>query len=165
MDRTDPNPGGSAGPGPEGRTTQVKAEIYKLMLHEEGAFLPHQDSEKADEIFVTTFVMNLYRYDIEKLSLALSYVIVPEYLTFAEGIKIDDDAIFVQDDPFCDGQKGKRTQTQDHNFFIFLMMPHSHFSKVEKTQDFVLHGDRLRQMSGYFASFPEWPKRFELVTY
>jgi len=31
--------------------TQVKAEIYKLMLHEEGAFLPHQDSEKADEIF------------------------------------------------------------------------------------------------------------------
>ena len=44
------------------------------------------------------------------------------------------------------------------------MMPHGHFSKVEKTQDFVLHGDRLRQMSGYFASFPEWPKRFELVT-
>jgi hypothetical protein len=41
---------------------------------------------------------------------------------------------------------------------------HGHFSKVEKTQDFVLHGDRLRQMSGYFASFPEWPKRFELVT-
>jgi hypothetical protein len=37
MDRTDPNPGGSAGPGPEGRTTQAKAEIYKLMLHEEGA--------------------------------------------------------------------------------------------------------------------------------
>ncbi|KAN0075136.1 hypothetical protein V8E54_007747 [Elaphomyces granulatus] len=54
MDRTDPNPGGSAGPGPEGRTTQVKAEIYKLMLHEEGAFLPHQDSEKADEIFGIT---------------------------------------------------------------------------------------------------------------
>jgi hypothetical protein len=44
----------SAGPGPEGRTTQVKAEIYKLMLHEEGAFLPHQDSEKADEIFGIT---------------------------------------------------------------------------------------------------------------
>jgi hypothetical protein len=40
----------SAGPGPEG---QVKAEIYKLMLHEEGAFLPHQDS-KADEIFGIT---------------------------------------------------------------------------------------------------------------
>ncbi|KAN0077863.1 hypothetical protein V8E54_006167 [Elaphomyces granulatus] len=32
----------------------VKAEIYKLMLHEEGAFLPHQDSEKADEIFGIT---------------------------------------------------------------------------------------------------------------
>jgi hypothetical protein len=30
--RTDPNPGGSAGPGPEGRMTQVKAETYKLML-------------------------------------------------------------------------------------------------------------------------------------
>ncbi|KAN0084816.1 hypothetical protein V8E54_001283 [Elaphomyces granulatus] len=49
-------------------------------------------------------------------------------------------------------------------FLHFLMMPHGHFSKVEKTQDFVLHGDRLRQMAGYFASFPEWPKRFELVT-
>jgi hypothetical protein len=59
-------------------------------------------------------------YDIEKLSLALSYVIEPEYLTFAEGIKIDDNAIFVQDDPFYNGQKGKRIQTQDHNFFIFF---------------------------------------------
>jgi hypothetical protein len=44
------------------------------------------------------------------------------------------------------------------------MMPHGHFSKVEKTQDFVLHGNQLRQMSGYFASFTEWSKRFELVT-
>ncbi|KAN0077588.1 hypothetical protein V8E54_005892 [Elaphomyces granulatus] len=41
-------------------------------------------------------------YDIEKLSFALSYVVEPGYLTFAEGIKIDDDAIFVQNDPFCD---------------------------------------------------------------
>jgi WD40 repeat protein len=40
----------------------------------------------------------------------------------------------------------------------------SYFSKVEKTQDFVLHGNQLRQMSGYFASFTEWSKRFELVT-
>ena len=45
--------------------------------------------------------------------------------------------------------------------FHFSMMPHGHFSKVEKTQDFVLHGDQLRQMS---ASFTEWSKRFELVT-
>jgi hypothetical protein len=43
--------------------------------------------------------------------------------------------------------------------FRFLMMPHGHFSKVEKTQDFVLHGDQLRQMSGYFVSFTEWSKR------
>jgi hypothetical protein len=63
--------------------------------------------------------MNLYRYDIEKLSLALSYVIVPEYLTFAEGIKINDDAIFVQDDPFCDGQKGKRTDTRSQFLHFF----------------------------------------------
>ncbi|KAN0066819.1 hypothetical protein V8E54_015108 [Elaphomyces granulatus] len=45
---------GSAGPGPESRTTQLKAEIYKLVLYEEGTFLPHQDSEKADEIFGIT---------------------------------------------------------------------------------------------------------------
>ncbi|KAN0066807.1 hypothetical protein V8E54_015096 [Elaphomyces granulatus] len=48
--------------------------------------------------------------------------------------------------------------------FHFSMMPHGHFSKVEKTQDFVLHGNQLGQMSGYFASFTEWSKRFELVT-
>jgi hypothetical protein len=61
----------------------------------------------------------------------------------------------------------KKAKEYRHNITIssfFLMMPHGHFSKVEKTQDFVLHGDRLRQMSGYFASFPEWPKQFELVT-
>src|SRR6267378_4868733 len=28
-------PGGSAGPGPEGRMTQLKAEIYKLVLYED----------------------------------------------------------------------------------------------------------------------------------
>jgi hypothetical protein len=42
------------GPGPEGRTTQLKAEIYKLVLYEEGTFLLHQDSEKAHEIFGIT---------------------------------------------------------------------------------------------------------------
>ena len=53
--------------------------------------------------WVTTFVMNLsVIYDIEKLSCASPYVVEPEDPTFAEGIKIDDDAIFVQDDPFCD---------------------------------------------------------------
>ncbi|KAN0080933.1 hypothetical protein V8E54_004137 [Elaphomyces granulatus] len=40
--------------GPEGRTTQLKAEIYKLVLYEEGTFLPHQDSEKPDEMFGIT---------------------------------------------------------------------------------------------------------------
>src|SRR5467141_2479486 len=53
--------------------------------------------------WVTTFVMNLsVIYDIEKLSFSLSCIVEPEDPTFAEGIKIDDDAIFVQDDPFCD---------------------------------------------------------------
>jgi hypothetical protein len=54
QNRSKAAPGGSAGPGPEGRTTQLKAEIYKLVLYEEGTFLPHQDSEKADEIFGIT---------------------------------------------------------------------------------------------------------------
>jgi 2-oxoglutarate-Fe(II)-dependent oxygenase superfamily protein len=37
--------------------TQIKAEIYKLVLYEEGAFfLPHQDSEKADGMFGTLVV-------------------------------------------------------------------------------------------------------------
>lgn len=35
----------------------------------------------------------------------------------------------------------------------------------DETEDLVLHGCQLRQMSGFFASFPaaEWPRRFELV--
>ena len=37
-----------------------------------------------------------YIYDIEELSLALSYVVEPEGLIFAKDIKIDDDAIFVK---------------------------------------------------------------------
>ena len=36
-----------------------------------------------------------YIYDIGGLSLALSHAVEPEGLTFAEDIKIDDDAIFV----------------------------------------------------------------------
>jgi hypothetical protein len=35
-------------------------------------------------------------------SFALSYVVEPGYHAFAKGIKIDDDAIFVQNGPFCD---------------------------------------------------------------
>ena len=34
----------------------------------------------------------------------------------------------------------------------------------DREHDFVLHGDQLRRMSGYFASFLEWPMRFELIT-
>jgi hypothetical protein len=35
----------------------------------------------------------------------------------------------------------------------------------DETEDLVLHGCQLRQMSGFFASIPaaEWPHRFELV--
>ena len=40
QNRSKAAPGGSAGPGTEGRTTQLKAEIYKLVLYEEGTFLP-----------------------------------------------------------------------------------------------------------------------------
>ena len=40
MDRTDPKLLQAAVPA-EGRTTQLKAEIYKLVLYEEGASLPH----------------------------------------------------------------------------------------------------------------------------
>ncbi|EED16610.1 conserved hypothetical protein [Talaromyces stipitatus ATCC 10500] len=36
---------------------EVKAELYKLLIYEEGAFfLPHQDSEKADGMFATLVV-------------------------------------------------------------------------------------------------------------
>ena len=41
-------------------------------------------------------------YDVEKSSFALSHVVEPEDLTFAEDVEIDDDAIFVQEDPFYD---------------------------------------------------------------
>jgi hypothetical protein len=34
----------------------------------------------------------------------------------------------------------------------------------DKSQDFILYGSQLRQISGYFACFSEWPKRFELVS-
>ena len=40
QNRSKAAPGGSPGPWPEGRTTQLKAEIYKLVLYEEGTFLP-----------------------------------------------------------------------------------------------------------------------------
>ncbi|KAN0087158.1 hypothetical protein V8E54_000846 [Elaphomyces granulatus] len=98
-------------------------------------------------------------YDIEKLSFALSYVVEPGYLTFAEGIKIDDDAIFVQNDPFCDDP-----DIEEFLGYTGNEGTRSHDLEREKTQDFVLHGDQLRQISGYFASFTEWSKRFELVT-
>jgi hypothetical protein len=45
----------------------------------------------------------------------LSYVVEPGYLTFAEGIKIDDDAIFVQNDPFA------MTQTLKNSWGIWEM--------------------------------------------
>src|SRR6267378_792295 len=35
QNRSKAAPGGSAGPGPEGRMTQLKAEIYKLVLYED----------------------------------------------------------------------------------------------------------------------------------
>jgi hypothetical protein len=56
MDRIDPKLLQAAVPGLglKAELTQLKAEIYKLVLYEEGAFLPHQDSEKADEIFGIT---------------------------------------------------------------------------------------------------------------
>jgi 2OG-Fe(II) oxygenase superfamily len=39
------------------RPTEIKAELYKLLVYEEGAFfLPHQDSEKADGMFGTLVV-------------------------------------------------------------------------------------------------------------
>ena len=41
-------------------------------------------------------------YDIEESSLVLSHVVEPEDLTFAEDVEINDDTIFVQDDPFYD---------------------------------------------------------------
>jgi len=45
-------------------------------------------------------------YDIEESSLVLSHVVEPEDLTFAEDAEINDDAIFVQDDPFYDDHIG-----------------------------------------------------------
>jgi 2OG-Fe(II) oxygenase superfamily len=46
-----------SGLGLKADPTQVRAEIYKLVLYEEGAFfLPHQDSEKADGMFGTLVV-------------------------------------------------------------------------------------------------------------
>ena len=117
----------------------LKAERHRsrnMQAGAEGAFLPHQDSEKADDIFGTDhqytgaepsfarlkgadqervaedleglgwWLQPLgygfcdeprnYIYDIEKLSLALSYVVEPEGLIFVKDIKIDDDAIFVK---------------------------------------------------------------------
>jgi 2OG-Fe(II) oxygenase superfamily len=39
------------------RPTEIKAELYKLLVYEEGAFfLPHRDSEKADGMFGTLVV-------------------------------------------------------------------------------------------------------------
>ncbi|THC89240.1 hypothetical protein EYZ11_011308 [Aspergillus tanneri] len=46
-----------AGLGLKADSPEVKAELYKLLIYEEGAFfLPHQDSEKADGMFGTLVV-------------------------------------------------------------------------------------------------------------
>lgn len=45
------------GLGLTAQSEEVKAELYKLLIYEEGAFfLPHQDSEKADGMFATLVV-------------------------------------------------------------------------------------------------------------
>ena len=51
-----------------------------------------------------------YIYDIEKLSLALSYVVEPEGLIFAKDIKIDGDAIFVKMIPSAMTQMSNNSQ-------------------------------------------------------
>ncbi|GKZ38721.1 hypothetical protein AbraIFM66950_011157 [Aspergillus brasiliensis] len=48
---------------------EVKADLYKLLIYEEGAFFhPHQDSEKADGMFVTLVRLgfDMYLANIEK---------------------------------------------------------------------------------------------------